>query len=273
VCERLIETGHVEVNGQVVTRLPIFVDPRRDRILVDGRPIARHEGSRPRRHYLLFHKPANVLTARIDEPGADRTTVLDLVNHPEKPRLFPVGRLDFDTTGLVLLTNDGDLTHRLTHPRYGVSKTYHAVIKGLPDDSALARLEREIHKAQSKESRRSGSLHAPRVELKILRRQGDNTLLEITLNEGRNRHVRELLAGAGCPVKKLTQVRLGPLELRGVALGAWRELDRSEVAALRRAAKGGREGRSVGAPGPARAVRADRPHRAKGGARSGKGAL
>lgn len=241
VCERLIETGHVEVNGQIVTRLPVFVNPRTDRIVVDGRPIARHDGARPRRLYLLLNKPTHVLTTSADEPGADRTTVLDLVNHPEKPRLFPVGRLDFDTTGLVFLTNDGDLAHRLTHPRYGVPKTYHAVVKGLPDDAALARLEREIHKAQAKESHRAGSLHAPRVEMKILRRQGDNTLLEITLREGRNRHVRDLLAGAGCPVKKLTHVRLGPLELRGVALGAWRELERSEVAALRRAAKGGPE--------------------------------
>lgn len=236
-CERMIEEGRVSVNGKVVRTLPVFVDPAKDRVWVDGREVVSGTGSE-RRVYVMLHKPARVLTVGADEPGADRTTVLDLVKHPGARRLFPVGRLDYEATGLVLLTNDGEMTNVLTHPRYGVGKTYHALIKGMPGDVELARLEREIRKAGGRDARRQGRrggrAAGPGVELRIAKQAEGKTLLEITLREGRNPRVQEALAAAGWPVKKLTHVKLGPLELKGVALGSWRELKRDEIGSLRR---------------------------------------
>src|SRR5690606_13551855 len=138
-CEELIARGAVEVNGEVVTELPIFVDPREDRILVEGRPLPKRGGG-DRNIYIMLNKPERTLTTVTDErefggEGGGRRTVMDLVDHPARARLFPVGRLDYATRGLVLLTNDGELANKLTHPRYGVHKTYEAVVKGvLPDD-------------------------------------------------------------------------------------------------------------------------------------------
>lgn len=247
VCERMIEQGHVTVNGQKVRQLPVFVDPARDDIRVDGRPLQK-PGKGKRHTYIMLNKPARTLVSTADEPGADRTTVLALVDHPMKPRLFPVGRLDYDTTGLVLLTTDGDLAHRLTHPRYGVAKTYHILVKGIPDDATLAKLEKSVFKSQAKEGRERGRIHAPRVELSLVKRGEGKSTIELTMREGRNRHVRDALSEAGFHVKKFEAVRLGPLELAGVAVGRWRELDRSEVAILRKAAKLTGEGADI-APG------------------------
>ncbi|GAB4384791.1 MAG: pseudouridine synthase [Phycisphaerales bacterium] len=232
-CERLIEAGAVEVNGQVVTQLPVFVDPAVDRIVVEGRPIRRQP---ERKLYLLLNKPARTLTTLADEPGADRRTVMDLVDHPQKARLFPVGRLDYDTTGLLLLTNDGELANRLTHPRFGVPKTYRAVVKGHVEDEAIAELERGIYLADRKAGKTTGASRTAHVEVRIISRQRDRTVLELTLREGRNRQVRRLLAAVGFPVRKLERIAMGPLSLKGVARGQWRELDRHEIRALKRAA-------------------------------------
>jgi len=230
--ETLIAEGRVSINGQIHTALPLFVDPEHDRVTVDGRPVAG-----PERHlYLMLNKPTNTLSAAMDEPGSDRRTVLDLVDHPSHARLFPVGRLDYDTTGLILLTNDGELANRLTHPRYGVHKTYHAVVKGFLSDEHVAKLEEGIYLAERKEGRTVGATRTARVELKVLRRDRDRTTLEISLREGRNRQVRRMLAGAGCPVKKLERIAMGPVKLKGLARGAWRELENREIHALRRAA-------------------------------------
>lgn len=237
VCERLIEEGHVQVNGKIANKLPVFVDPEQDHIEVDGRPIARRKSARPRRLYLMVHKPARTLSTASEEPGDERTTIFDLVDYPGKPRLFAVGRLDYETTGLMLLTNDGTMANVLTHPRYGVPKTYEAVVKGLPDDFSLAKLEREIHKAALRAAKEEGHSHAPRVELKVTKRDAEKTLLELTFREGKNPQVRRMLALAGWPVKRLTHIRLGPLELRALALGQWRELERDEVSALKRTVK------------------------------------
>lgn len=232
-CERLIESGAVEVNGEVVTQLPIFVDPENDRILVEGRPVRREP---ERKLYLLLNKPSRTLTTNADEPGSDRRTVIDLVDHPQKSRLFPVGRLDYDTTGLLLLTNDGDLANQLTHPRYGVPKTYRAVVKGTIEDDAVAELERGIFLADRKAGRTLGASRTAHVEVRVVLREHQRTTLELTLREGRNRQVRRLLAGVGYPVKSLERIGMGPLSLKGVARGHWRELDRHEIRALKRAA-------------------------------------
>lgn len=233
--EELIEQGRVDVNGTPVRSLPCFVDPESDRIEVDGRPIPKSE----RHIYIMLNKPARYLSTVADEPDAERRTVLDLVSHPSRARLYPVGRLDYDTTGLVLLTNDGELTNRLTHPRYGIHKTYRAVVKGVLEEADTERLEEGIYLAERKEGRTVGAVRTARVAISIAKRDRERTVLEITLREGRNRQVRRMLAKVGCPVKKLERIAMGPLRLKGLARGQWRELSAPELASLRRAAKRG----------------------------------
>ena len=234
-CERLIEQGRVEVNGRTVSELPVWVDPHHDTILVNGRRLPP-----PERHlYILLNKPPRTLSVAKDEPGADRRTVLDLVEHPIKAKLFSVGRLDYDTTGLLLLTNDGDLANRLTHPRYGVPKTYRAVVRGRVNEDQLAELERGIYLADRREGQTVGGVRTARVELRVVHADADKTTLELTLREGRNRQVRRMLASVGLPVKKLERTAMGPVTLKGVARGAWRELNRAELQRLRRAAASG----------------------------------
>jgi pseudouridine synthase len=240
VCERMIEEGRVEVNGQRVDRLPAFVNPEQDRITVNGRPIAR----RPDRSiYLMVNKPERVLTTSADEPGMGRTTVMDLVEHPSRARLFPVGRLDWQTTGLVLLTNDGALANRLTHPRYGVTRTYRAVVKGALDEGAVAQLQGALAKEIRKSAQRAGRVGpggvAPgALNLSIEKREPGRTVLIIVVREGRTGSLARMLAAAGVPVRRLERIAIGPLALREVARGRWRELDRGEIAALKAAAAG-----------------------------------
>ncbi len=234
ICERLIEEGRVKVNGQTVSTLPAFADPRTDRIAVDGKPIPPAE----RHLYIMLNKPGRVLSTVFDEPGADRKTLATLVDHPAKSRLFPVGRLDFESTGLVLLTNDGDLANRLTHPRYGVPRAYHVIAKGAITPEAAARLERDVAKAERKAAKAAGSTRAATIGIAILKVEPDRTLLEVTLH-GRTRSeggIGALLRSAGLNPKKIERVGLGPLRLRAVAQGQWRELDRQEIQSLRRAA-------------------------------------
>ncbi len=231
-CEEMIEQGLVEVNGHLVTELPVWVNPETDTIVVDGRPL------RPRERlvYVLLNKPTRTLTTAKDEPGSERRTVVDLVDHPERARLVPVGRLDYDTTGLLILTNDGELANRLTHPRYGVPKTYRATVKGRIDPDAIGELEEGIYLAERKAGQTVGGVRTSRVELRVIFVDRDKTILEITLREGRNRQVRRMLAAVGYPVKKLERIAMGPLNLKGVARGAWRELTAPEIKSLKRAA-------------------------------------
>ena len=255
-CEELIESGDVEVNGHVVDALPAWVDPHEDRIIVQGRPVPR-----PERHlYVLLNKPARTLSTVSDEPGADRRTVTDLVDHPGASRLFPVGRLDYDTVGLILLTNDGDLANRLTHPRYGVPKTYRVVVKGLLGQEAASELERGIYLAERKAGHTVGAKKTAHVEISIISQNRENTTLEMTLREGRNRQVRRMLAAVGYPVRKLERIGMGPIRLMGVARGAWRELTRDEVWALKRAAADSRADTDSGdTSSPASTPRPRRP--------------
>lgn len=234
VCEQLIEDGHVEVNGRVVRDLPIWVDPEADQVRVEGKIIRGAE----RHVYVMLNKPKRTLTTASDELGVDRRTVTDLVDHPSVSRLFPVGRLDYDTVGLLLLTNDGNLANRLTHPRYGVAKTYRAVVKGMLEQEQIEQLEKGIYLAERREGQTVGATRTAHVGLRIIKRDRERTILEITLGEGRNRQVRRMLASVGCPVKKLERITMGPLKLKGLQRGAWRELTRDEVQSLRRAARG-----------------------------------
>ena len=217
----MIKEGKVTVNGRVITDLPCWVDPSSDRIEVRGRPIrpvADHV-------YVMLNKPARTLSAASDEPGADRTTVVDLVRHPSGARLFPVGRLDYDTTGLILLTNDGDLTHRLTHPKFGGIRVYDAVVAGIVPPRSLEELNRRLGG-----SRRAADAPPP---VQIVGFDDGRTLLRLTILEGRAKAVQDLLAKLGHHVKHLDRVAFGPLSLSGIARGEWRELNRREIADLR----------------------------------------
>jgi 23S rRNA pseudouridine2605 synthase len=207
--DELIKAGRVTVNGEP-GRLNTSVESR-DRVEVDGRPVAKQRLS-----YLLLHKPSGVVTTASDPQG--RPTVVELV--PPEPRVVPVGRLDADTTGALLLTNDGDLAHRLAHPRYGVEKTYAATVEGAPSDGALRALETGIEL--------DDGVTAP-AKARRLRRN----VVELTIHEGRNRQVRRMLEAVGHPVLRLHRSRYAGLTVEGLEPGAWRELEPREVDRLR----------------------------------------
>ena len=226
-CEQMIEEGRVSVNGRAVTELPAWVDPSEDKIEVDGRLVPRQR-RRPSRLYLLVHKPRGVICTNADPQGRKRA--IDLVPHAD--RLFCVGRLDADSTGMIILTNDGQLTQKLTHPSHEVAKTYHVVIKGQLTADEVDRLREGIFLTDK--AGRSARAHASKVRL--IDSNHDRSRLEITLREGRNREIRRILARLGHPVKKLKRIAIGPVALKGVGVGQWRELSRAEVAALRNAA-------------------------------------
>jgi 23S rRNA pseudouridine2605 synthase len=207
--DELIKTGRVSVNG-APGELSTFV-AQRDVVEVDGRRVR----PQPLAHVLL-HKPAGVLTTARDPRG--RSTVVGLVAHAA--RVVPVGRLDADTTGALLLTNDGDLAHRLAHPRYEVDKVYEAEVEGAPDTQALQRLaagvELEDGRTAPAQARVTGSV------------------VELTIHEGRKHQVKRMLEAVGHPVRRLHRARYAGLSLDGLAPGEWRELERGEVEALRR---------------------------------------
>lgn len=228
--EQLILQGLVSVNGRTVDTLPAFADPQNDRIALRGKPIPT-----PQRHlYIMLHKPRHTLCT-MDDPGG-RRTVREIVDHPSAARVVPVGRLDFDTMGLLLLTNDGQLANRLTHPRYGIEKTYRAIIKGSLGPEHIDQLGKGVYLADRRDGRTIGGVRTAPVRIEIVNREPERSHLDITLREGRNREVRRVLARVGCPVKKLTRIRMGPLSLKGLRLGEWRELTTPERNALRASA-------------------------------------
>ncbi|MHC4975083.1 MAG: pseudouridine synthase [Planctomycetota bacterium] len=228
-CEELILEGHVEVNGVTVTELPAWADPARDEIRVKGQRLL----SDARHVYVMLNKPSRCVTT-LDDPGG-RRTVGEMVRHPSGVRLFPVGRLDFETTGLLLMTNDGEMTNQLTHPRFGVPKCYRAVLRGKLDHDSCLELEQGVFLASRSKGETVGATRTMPVQIRFVRRDRDKSIVEITLKEGKNRQIRRMLAKVGYPVKKLTRVSLGPLQLRGLAPGAWRELTTHELRTLRNA--------------------------------------
>ena len=238
--EKLIAEGRVTVNGHTVSEMGTKADPARDDIRIDGRRINAPE----RLRYILLYKPPGYVTTRSDPQR--RRTVIDLLRGV-KEYVYPVGRLDYDTQGLLLLTNDGDLAAKLTHPRHEVERTYEAHITGMPNDEALERLRRGI----PLDGRRT--LPADVVLINKGRRDHDGVLL-VTIREGRNRQVRRMLEAVGHPVTLLKRTRFGPLSDRRMRPGDWRELTEDEIAALRKAA--GRPARRPGAATSPRGVSA-----------------
>jgi 23S rRNA pseudouridine2605 synthase len=208
--DELIKAGRVRVNGQPGA-LNTFVGGD-DTVEVDGRAVGKQQLA-----HLLLHKPAGVVTTARDPRG--RTTVVDLV--PQQPRVVPVGRLDLDTTGAIVLTNDGPLAHRLAHPRYEVDKVYEAEVDGDPDEAALNRLRGGVELDDG-----------PTAPAEVRRLAKGR--VELILHEGRNRQVKRMLEAVGHPVRHLHRSRYAGLDLRGLEPGEWRELRREEVDALRR---------------------------------------
>lgn len=216
VAEELIEEGRVKVDGKLVV-LGNRVDPATQLLELDGAPIALAPGLV---HYLL-HKPAGVISTASDTHG--RRTVVDLV--PEEPRVFPVGRLDGETEGLLLLTNNGELTHRLTHPSYGVEKEYLAEVDGTLSSGQLRRLREGVELEDGMTSPAKAS-------------QPTAGMVRLTIHEGRNRQVRRMLDAVGHPVKRLVRTRIGPLTDRNLTPGEWRHLSDDELRELERAVSG-----------------------------------
>lgn len=210
VCEDLISAGRVTVNGEVAV-LGRRVDTEHDLVEVDGAPI----GLKPGLVYYLLNKPVGVVTTAHDPQG--RPTVVQIV--PEEPRVYPVGRLDVMTEGLLLLTNDGDLAHRLAHPSHGVEKEYLAEVEGTPSAGAIRRLRDGIELED-------GMTAPAKVS------QPDPGVLRITIHEGRNRQVRRMCEAIGHPVLRLIRVRIGPLRDAQLQPGQWRELTQAEVRSL-----------------------------------------
>jgi 23S rRNA pseudouridine2605 synthase len=219
-CEELIVEGRVTLNGTVAT-LGDRADPVEDEVRVDGLDV----NLDPNVKYYVLHKPLGVVTTMRDPQG--RPDIRAFL--PEGPRIFPVGRLDRDTEGLLLLTNDGDLANALTHPRFAVEKEYLAEVEGVPTPKHVGQLRRGVELedglARAKSARMAG-------------RSGDRGAVRLVMTEGRKREVRRLLAAVGLPVTRLVRVRVGEVRLGGLAPGERRELTLDEVVALRRVVDG-----------------------------------
>jgi len=215
-CEELILSGIVRVNRRVVDTLPTFVDPEKDVIIVNGKKIHPE-----RKVYFLLNKPKGVICTSRDPQG--RKKAIDMV--PAQQRIFCVGRLDADTTGIIILTNDSELTNKLTHPRYRIPKTYVATVKGQISSEQAENLKKGIWLAQGKTAR---------ALVKILKRSHKQSLIEITIRQGLNRQIRRMLAKVALPVKSLKRTRIGKLTTRGLSVGRFRVLTKSEIEYLKR---------------------------------------
>jgi 23S rRNA pseudouridine2605 synthase len=217
--EKLIADGRVTINGETVREMGVKADPSTADIRVDGRRVKSAE----RHRYILLYKPAGYVTTRSDPQR--RRTVIDLLRGV-KEYVYPVGRLDYDTEGLLLLTNDGDLAAMLTHPRHEVERTYEARVKGVPNDDAIDELRRGI----PLDGRRTQPAD---VALANKGRRDHDGVVIITIREGRNRQVRRMLEAVGHPVQSLTRIRIGPISDRRLKPGDWRELTGEELTRLR----------------------------------------
>ncbi|MDI6848639.1 MAG: pseudouridine synthase [Candidatus Saccharicenans sp.] len=216
--DRLIQDGRVKINGRVVTELGVKIDEFRDRIEVDHHPVKLPS----EQIYLLLNKPAGYIVTLDDPQG--RKTVMDLL--PRLPvRVFPVGRLDAETEGLLLFTNDGELAHRLIHPRYEIKKLYEVRVKGFVEDKDLDRLQKGVFI--------DGRKSAP-ARARIIYRNREKSLISLEIHEGRKHEVRKMLSALGFEVKKLRRVSFAGITVKGLRRGFWRRLKPEEVARLRK---------------------------------------
>lgn len=280
-CESMIEDGLVRVNGATVTTLPCFVDPSQDKVTVGGRTLERpRKGTGGRTLCIMLNKPDHCLSTLDDTDEHQmgrRRTIADLVRHPSGARLFPVGRLDYHAVGLLLLTNDGDLSNRLTHARYGVARTYRVVTKGVPDERSIRTLARRVgaetveldalSPGPPRKPARADRPGTPRTNpgdrpaVRVTKSSSQQTTIEVTIKESASKRIDELLPQAGILAKRIERVAIAGVRMRGVARGKWRELSPSELERLRQAC--GLDPRSAGKAGnpgkPRRRRPGDRP--------------
>lgn len=245
-CEDMITAGRVRVNGVVVASLPCFVDPASDTVELDGEvidlPVRETTADQPaaRAHtYVLVNKPKGVITTTRDPEG--RRNVLDLLPPAlrKDERLFPVGRLDADSIGLLLITNDGDLAYQLTHPKFGIAKEYRVMCAGLASEEQVRSLRRGMFlvtpSSDGTRSAKRASMESVRVVKRFLdRNRGDRTLFSITLREGQNREIRRMMARVGLKVRDLERVAIGPLRAPELKPGQVKLLGKKDVEKLRR---------------------------------------
>ena len=224
-CEELIAAGRVAVNGQVVRELGVRVDPAKDAILLDGEPIGGDGPGKP--VYIMLNKPVGYVST-VSDPHASKT-VLDLLEQVNE-RIYPVGRLDADSSGLLLLTNDGEFANRLTHPRYHIPKVYRVRVRGFVGRDTAIRLTDGIDLPDGRT--------AP-ADLRFIEyhEPTQSSVIEITLYEGRNRQVRRMMETVGHPVRELTRIAFGSVRLKGLLPGTWRKLRPEEVERLLDAAR------------------------------------
>lgn len=215
-CEELILEGVVRVNRKVVDKLPVFVDAEKDIVTVNGKRIRAED-----KVYYLLNKSKGVICTNSDPQG--RRKAIDVVKSDK--RIFCVGRLDIDTAGLIILTNDSELTNRLTHPKYELPKTYVAQIKGMVDGTSVEKLKKGVWLAEGKTGR---------AAVKILKRSHRESALEITVRRGMNRQVRRMLAKTGLKVKSLRRTKIGKINDRGIGVGKFRTLTKAEVIYLKK---------------------------------------
>jgi 23S rRNA pseudouridine2605 synthase len=219
--EVMIRDGRITVNGRIVTELGTKADPSSDHVKVDGKLITRPETHR----YILLYKPKEVMTTVEDPQG--RPTVIDLVRGI-KERIYPVGRLDYHSEGLVLLTNDGELAFRVSHPTHGSVKTYHVKVRGIPEERMVDKLRRGI----TLEGKRTLPCDIERIKTTGRNDEEGNSWFEVRLREGRTQQIRKMYQAIGHPVSKLKRVAIGPLSDPKLTPGVWRELTKSEVKLL-----------------------------------------
>lgn len=215
-CEELILEGEVMVNGEIINTLPAFADPDRDDIRINGSRIRAQE-----KVYFLLNKPKNVICTSRDPQG--RPKAVDMA--PCKERVFCVGRLDADTTGLILLTNDSELTNRLTHPRYELPKTYEVTVRGRVEGETLENLKEGVWLAEGKKEKPA---------IKILRRTNIETIIEVTIRQGLNREIRFAFFRAGYKVKSIKRTGIGAIELKAIPVGQCKKLSTPQLLYLRR---------------------------------------
>ena len=212
-CEQIIAEGRVKVNGETVREAGLKIDPNRDKVAVDGKEIVRE--NRP--VYIMLNKPAGYVTTARDQFG--RPTVLDLLRGVEE-RVYPVGRLDYDSEGLILLTNDGDFAYGLTHPRHRVDKTYTAVVMGRPSRREIDRLNKGVEI--------EGHMTSP-ADIRLVNSHGNKSVFRVVIHEGRNRQVRKMFEAIGYTVVSLKRTAVGKVQLGTLAPGKWRFLKDTEV--------------------------------------------
>ncbi len=248
--EAIIAAGRVAVNGRVA-KLGDKADPAVDRVTVDGRPLfAGPPSGEAASIYIALHKPRGVLSSLEDEMEQGRVTVRDLIPIPDA-HIYPVGRLDKPSEGLVLMTNDGELAHRLTHPRYGHEKVYDVTVEGRVADRVLEQWRRGVML--------DDRITAP-APIEVIERTAETTRLRIILREGRKRQIRRVAAALGHPVRRLIRERIGPLSLGELKPGEWRYLTPAEVRELRESAAGSGSSAPAGRAAPSHPTRKE--HRA-----------